>query len=153
MRLKHLLIEHSPYFVTTNIANAYPLFTDDTNARIVVTALLYLRQRGDFDLYSYVIMPDHLHLLLLPRQEKSVSEMMHSIKSFTAKEINKHMNRSGKVWQEDYYEHAVRGKADFDEKLIYIHNNPVKAGLVKTAEDYKYSSAYKEAYVDAYPYT
>jgi REP element-mobilizing transposase RayT len=68
----------------------------------------------------------------------SLSRIMHSIKSFTAHEINKVLNRKGKVWQDENYDRIIRDNEDFLEKLEYIANNPIKMNLAKDYEDYRW---------------
>ncbi len=69
---------------------------------------------------------------------ETLSKIMHSIKSFTAHEINKMLNRKGKVWQNESYDRAIRNEDEFLEKLNYIANNPIKASLARQYEDYKW---------------
>ena len=90
-------------------------------------------------LYAVVVMPDHFHMLIEPQpkewdQDKnpvfwSISELMHSIKSFTAKEINKTCGSSGSVWQKDYHDRLIRSDSDLGEKFEYITTNPQRSGL------------------------
>jgi REP element-mobilizing transposase RayT len=70
---------------------------------------------------------------------------MHSLKSYTAKKINNLLGRSGKIWQDGFYERIIRNEDDLREKAIYIENNPVRERLVEEPEKYFYSSArYRE---------
>lgn len=94
----------------------------DRIQRIVVDNLLH-HDGVDYDLYDFVVMPNHVHFLALPYEEPS--NLISSIKSYTAKQINKEMNRSGMVWQGDYFDKIIRSVNDFQEKSEYIKQNPL----------------------------
>ena len=81
-------------------------------------------------------MDDHVHIVINPTD--TLSKIMHSIKSFTAHEINKALNRTGKVWQDENYDRVLRNEEEFLEKLNYIANNPIKSNLAERHEDYKW---------------
>ena len=91
-------------------------------------------------LTSWVVMPNHVHFLLLPLNENSLSDIVHSIKSYTATKVNKALERTGQFWQEDYFDRFIRTEEHYYYTTNYIHNNPVKAGLCKAAKDWKFSS-------------
>ena len=85
---------------------------------------------GDrYHLGEWVIMPNHVHVLVTPLGEHKLSDIVHSWKSFTANQINKALNRRGKVWQEEYYDRIIRGPQHLYLVEQYIHNNPQKAGI------------------------
>jgi REP element-mobilizing transposase RayT len=97
---------------------------------IVLDACRYF-DGNRYRLWAAVVMPDHVHLLLQPAAiEKgrwhSLSAILHSIKSFTAKKINTLMGRKGSVWQDESFDRIVRDENEFLEKWNYIRNNPVK---------------------------
>ena len=66
---------------------------------------------------------------------------MESVSKFTSRRINQALSRSGAFWQDSYHDHAVRSREDFDGILLYMHHNPVQAGLVQEPEHWPYSSA------------
>ena len=92
-------------------------------------------------LYAVVVMPDHFHLLIEPQPKAwdtegnpifwELAELMHSIKSFTSKEINKANGTSGSVWQKDYHDRLIRSDSDLGEKFEYITTNPQRSELTK----------------------
>jgi primosomal protein N' len=96
--------------------------------------------------YAACVMPDHVHLLIqpLPIQEAgkegvySLTEVLHSIKSFSAHEVNQVMKREGPVWQQESYDRMIRSESDLHEKWNYIWNNPRTIGLVGPNEDYAF---------------
>ena len=96
-----------------------------------------------YDLYAVVVMPEHVHLLLLPlRDEKgwpySLPTILKLIKGTSARSVNKVSESNGPVWQEESFDHVLRSQESFEEKLEYIRQNPVRRGLVKMPEDYKW---------------
>lgn len=96
-----------------------------------------------YDLHSWVIMPNHGHILLSPAPEYSLAAIMHSIKSFTANFANKTLGRNGRFWSPEYFDRFIRDRNHFENTVKYIENNPVKAGLCKSPADWRWSSARK----------
>ncbi len=114
---------------------------DPSVASCVVKAL----RKGEselnqYKLLAYVVMPNHVHVLLTPKME--VSKLMDGLKGFTARAANKILNRTGKpFWQDETFDHWLRRNESFPRLISYIENNPVKAKLVARAEDWPWSSA------------
>ncbi|MFQ5692305.1 MAG: transposase, partial [Nitrospinota bacterium] len=129
------------YFVTTNIDRRKSLLSDRGLASKVVEAIYFLRRKGRFRLHAFVLMPDHLHLICSPLSNHGLPSIVHSLKSYTAKELNREMGKTGKVWQSGYYSYAIRGLRDLEEKVRYVWENPLRRGLVERPEDYPFSSA------------
>jgi len=98
-------------------------------AKIVADALLYFNNKK-YILDDWVIMPNHVHILVKPINNYSLQEITHSWKSFTANEINKVLGRSGQLWLHESYDHIVRNEKAFFAIKNYIRNNPVKANLI-----------------------
>ena len=95
---------------------------------------------GHYELGAFVVMANHVHVLLLPRI--APSRLLQSLKGFTAREANRMLGRTGEpFWQAESYDHWVRDEEEYGRIARYIENNPVKAGLVARAEDYLWSSA------------
>jgi putative DNA methylase len=95
---------------------------------------------GHYELHAWVIMPNHIHLLLTP--QVSLSKLLGSMKSATAKRANGILNRDRiAFWQDESYDHLVRDRDQFRNIQRYIENNPVTAGLVAVPQDYIWSSA------------
>jgi putative transposase len=98
-------------------------------------------RRQECDLHAYVIMPNHVHVLLTPKV--SPSKLMQYIKGASAREANKILGLPGRpFWQHESYDHQVRTTEEFSKIRRYIENNPVKAGLAATMETYRWSSAW-----------
>ena len=86
-------------------------------------------------------MPNHVHVLVEINAEYQLSQIVHSWKSFTAKEANRILGTSGRYWQPDYFDRFIRDDAHYVNAVAYIHQNPVKAKLVTKPEDWPYGSA------------
>ena len=85
-----------------------------------------------------MVMPDHVHTVLRLGEQQTLSRVLHSIKRYTAREINKHLSRSGALWQKGYTDWGIRTEAAFNDTIRYCYTNPVRVGLVETASDYPY---------------
>lgn len=95
------------------------------------------------DLHALVVMSTHVHLLFHMRFDTEnaiipLRKLTHSIKSFSTHKINNLNGGKGSLWEDESFDHVVRDDDAFEEKLLYIRMNPVKAGLVERAEDYKW---------------
>ena len=94
------------------------------NRRIVSDALLFFNNIK-YHLYSFVIMPNHVHVLLSPINSYKVIKEIGKVKSFTSKQINKRLGREGAVWQREIFDRLVRSENHFNAYDDYIMNNPV----------------------------
>jgi len=109
-------------------------------AQLVLASIQYGVQLGHYEMHSWVIMPNHVHLLLTP--QVSVSRLLGSLKAASAKGANLLLERTGQpFWQDESYDHLVRGSDEFRRIQWYIENNPVTACLVAAPEEYAWSSA------------
>jgi REP element-mobilizing transposase RayT len=96
-------------------------------------------------LSAWVVMPNHVHLVTTPLPGKQLAKIMQSLKSFTANEANKELERKGRFWMPDYFDRYVRNRRHFAAAIHYVENNPVKAGLCRRPEDWPFSSAWFKA--------
>src|SRR5437867_3864944 len=92
-------------------------------------------------LLAWVIMPNHVHLLV-EMWQTPLSKLLHSWKILSSKRANALLGRSGQLWQEDYRDRYMRDEEHYWKTVRYIENNPVKAGLVKSPEQWRFSSAW-----------
>jgi len=107
---------------------------------MVQNALLF-HDKNKYRLSSWMIMPNHVHLLCTPTAGHNLAEIMHSLKSYTANEANKTLGREGRFWQKEYFDRYIRNARHFAGVVAYIENNPVKARLCEKAEDWPFGSA------------
>jgi len=115
--------------------------SDKRIATLVQNSILHLDGKK-YRLIAWVLMPNHLHILIQTLPGHSVSEIMHSLKSYTAHEANKILDRNGHFWYKEYFDRYIRNGDHFRATVRYIEENPVKAHLCKKPEDWKFSSAY-----------
>jgi len=109
-------------------------------ALIVERALLFFDGQR-YRLLAWCVMPNHVHTLIRQEPGFPLGKTVQSWKSFTAKEINSSLGRSGHVWHPDYFDRFIRNEEHLSAALTYIEKNPVKAGLVKEAKNWLWSSA------------
>ena len=112
----------------------------------VLKSLLFGHEQRRYQMYAACVMPDHVHFLFEPQVKEQdnegkpvfwpLAELMHSIKSFTAHEINKLEKTTGQVWENESFDRMIRGDADLEEKFHYICRNPWDSGVVPVTESY-----------------
>jgi putative DNA methylase len=103
----------------------------------------FLRWNAEkYRLSSWVIMPNHVHVLLEPVNGVRVPELMHSIKSFTSHAANKLLGRTNSFWAKEYFDRYIRDRRHFANAVAYIENNPVKARLCAAPQEWPYGSAH-----------
>lgn len=147
------------FFVTTTLIDFRPLLLNDSYYRLIANSLNYMQRRGDFTLIAYCIMPTHLHLVLQTSGEKSISDIMRDFKKYTSFRIRKRLENDGhhgiveslrlspgsrqvfKVWMDRFDDLLITNEETLRTKIEYIHQNPVRAGLVERDIDWPYSSA------------
>jgi REP element-mobilizing transposase RayT len=88
-------------------------------------------------------MPNHVHALVEIRSDYHLDQIVHSWKSYTAKQANRLLRRDGPFWAPEYFDRFMRDDAHLATTLIYIEENPVKAGLCATVSDWRFSSAWR----------
>ncbi len=112
------------------------------SVRSIVLECCLHENRIKFDLRVAIVMPDHVHLIFTPLVDDqamavcSLAEIMDAIKGASAHKINKKLGRKGRVWQAESFDHVLRSSENLDAKIIYILENPVRAGLVRKSADY-----------------
>jgi REP element-mobilizing transposase RayT len=125
------------YFVTFRAASVE--LTAELRAIVLSAARHFDGQR--YTLWAAVVMPDHVHLLLTPRESEpgqcwSLASILHSVKGYAAKEVNRRLGRAGAVWMQESFDRMTRDEEEFREKWAYIRNNPVTKALCERADDW-----------------
>lgn len=95
-----------------------------------------------YRLYAWVIMPNHVHVLLMPSASYALAAIVQSWKSYTAKQANRILQRAGEFWQREYFDRYIRHNRHFAAAVSYIEGNPVSAGLCARPEDWLFGSAH-----------
>ena len=139
------------YFVTTNAWGSTFLFQVEETARIIVGKMLEYRDKGNYLLHDFVLMPNHLHLILTPADTVSLEKAMQLIKGGSSFEIHKARGARLEIWQAGFHESRVACWADYRNKRDYIWFNPVAAKLVEKPEMWVYGSASGKYKLDPVP--
>jgi len=127
-----------------NRASTGPLSLRNPEIAAMTVEAIHFRDRKQYGLPSYVVMPNHVHLLITPLIE--ISKVMQSLKRFTAREGNRILNLIGQpFWQEESYDRLVRDETELQRITRYIEMNPVHAGLAAIPEEFPWSSAAQQA--------
>ncbi|QDU87369.1 Transposase IS200 like protein [Pirellulimonas nuda] len=148
------------HFLTFSCFRRLPLLDRDRSRRWLLQALRLGQTKQMFDLWAYVIMPEHVHVILLPRSDARIAEILSTIKQSTSKRALVWLRENApdylpqlsdaqpngthcyRFWQRGGgYDRNLRSVRDVHEKIRYIHENPVRRGLVKRSTDWHWSSA------------
>ncbi|MCD6249842.1 MAG: transposase [candidate division Zixibacteria bacterium] len=133
-------------FITTTVFEWKPVLTRGNVCPIIIEELNKTRSLFRLSIISYVIMPSHIHLLLGFPNIEDLSKSIQSFKSISSRQVKQlsvpELVENGyKLWKPRFDDLIVTSEKQLKIKMEYIHNNPVRAGLVEAAEDWRYSSA------------
>lgn len=137
------------YFVTAGLWGKRSLFQTERMAKLLVDTLFHYRLEGKYLLHEFVVMPNHIHLLLSPSE--NLARAMQFIKGGFSFRAKKELGFSMEIWERGYVEHRVRDASDYEHHVEYIRQNPVRARLVERPEAYPYSSAVDRQSLDPRP--
>jgi REP-associated tyrosine transposase len=129
------------YFVTTDTWQKHPLFINTVLANIVVEQIVSCRDRGFYKRHAFVLMLDHLRVLLTPGETTSVEKTMQMIKGGSAHRMGQESPQKFPIWHAGFHDRWMRDAEEYRGSKRYIEQNPVEAKLVERPEDYGYSSA------------
>jgi putative transposase len=129
------------FFATTKTSMGQRLFQPERNAMLLVDVLRSCLAKREFQLHDFVIMPDHVHLLMTLDGNMTIERAMQLIKGRFSFRIKKELGYLGEVWQGGFSEVRVENPSSFAKRREYIAQNPVKAGLVNCPKDYLYCYA------------
>ena len=148
-----------PHFVTCTVLHWIPLFTRQESVQIIIDSLKFLQQKDNLKLYAYVILENHLHMVV---QSNDIDKSMKAFKQYTAKALLELLKKENvkmildqlqfykkahhkatdyQVWEEGYQPKLIQTDAMMISKIKYIHQNPVKRGYVDEERHWRYSSA------------
>ena len=139
------------YFITASAYLKQQLLQSEGTALLFVDVLYHYRGQGKYLLHEFVVMPDHLHLLIAPGAQVTLERAMQFIKGGYSYRVKKELGLAGERWQTSFHDHRVRDATEYQRFRTYIHQNPVRRGLVDVAERYPYSSANPKFALDAVP--
>ncbi len=124
------------FFVTTKTSMGRRLLQSDRFAGLLVDVLRLCVKAGRFEVDDFVIMPDHLHLLVSVGSQISIEKAMQFVKGGFSYRVKKELGYNGEVWQRGFSEVRVRGRDSFEAHRRYIAENPLRAGLVREGEEF-----------------
>jgi|HubBroStandDraft_6_1064221.scaffolds.fasta_scaffold39646_2 putative transposase len=128
------------YFITICAHMQQNLFQRDEVAELMVATFEKYRDAGEYELHEYVVMPNHIHLLL-SLNHQNLGRIIQFIKGGFSHALHQYGCAFATVWQQRYYDRRIRDENEFAEVAEYIRQNPVRKGLVESAADYPFSSA------------
>jgi len=117
----------------------------------MVDMLAHYREKGIYSLHAFVVMPEHIHVLLTPASEVSLERAIQHVKGGSARDIGAQLSMQFPVWQRGYTDHRIRDERDFGEHVRYIEQNPLKRRLALAASEYPWSSATGKYALDTMP--
>lgn len=144
MNYKRVFIQNSFVFITIVTYNRNKILTNYIN--LLRYAFKKTKENYDFEIIAIGVMPDHLHMILNPKDIYEYPKIISSIKYCFSRRLNivgqvcPTYDRAKLIWQRRYYEHTILDKLDLNNHIDYIHYNSVKHGYVKVAKNWKYSS-------------
>ena len=137
------------YFITFSTWQRQRLFVVEPYVRLFLKTLYHYKRQGTFHLHAFVLMPEHVHLLITP--ETTLERAMQLIKGGVSHSFGSEFGRTKEIWQRGFTDHRIRDDVDFEVHRGYIHRNPVKRGLVQNAAEYRYCSAFPGFRLDSWP--
>jgi putative transposase len=140
-RLRRLLLSDRFFFITCRLL-PHRRRLEEPELECLAGVVCERREKHHFLLTAWVFLPNHWHAILFPRFPVTVSRVMESIKVGSTLRINVGRKEPGLLWQPRFFDRALRSVKEYNEKVQYIHLNPVRASLVKGAEDWPWSSVH-----------
>jgi REP element-mobilizing transposase RayT len=164
-RRYRVLDSNKPHFFTITLVEWIHLFDEEEHRNVIIDSLRFAQQNKGLIIHAYVIMPSHFHMIAKAKPGSELWPIIRDLKKYTSKMIVRGILASTvderkwplkffrdacaglkqyteyRVWQDGYHGVLIFSDRMFYQKLTYIHNNPVKAKLVKRAEDFEFSSA------------
>ena len=164
MEIRNKISEDYPYFLTLTVVDWVDVFTRPIYKHIIIESLTYCQKEKGLIIYCWCLMSNHLHLIAQAKDDTNLSDVLRDFKKYTSKQIIKAMldnpesrrqwmldrfkfagqfknHVTYKFWQDGNEAKEIYSSEFLQQKLEYIHNNPVKAEIVENPIDYKYSSA------------
>ena len=143
-KLRKYDIPNHGHFITTNTFERRKIFVNEKACPVIIDDLKFYRKKFDFKLFGYVIMPDHIHCVILPNENTKIPDIIRDIKKHTAKVLSELINNNEieskgirkkakvyKIWQDGFYDFNIYSQKKLIEKLNYIHTDPVRSKIVE----------------------
>ena len=140
-RLRRLVLSDRFFFITCRVYRPRGKL-NEFEFSILADVIGERRKEHRFLLTAWVFLPDHWHAIIFPRAPLTISTVLESIKVGATRRINTRRGERGVLLQGRFFDRALRTVKEYNEKVAYIHWNPVKAGWVERSEDWKWSSVH-----------
>ena len=147
---KRIFLDGYSYYLTVVTHKRNPILIDNIN--LLRESFRVSKRKYRYKIEAIVILPDHFHTIITPKNAKDYPHIVRTIKQHFSKHCDakyyEHLEQSTSrqkegykpIWQKKYFEHTIRDQKDFEEKVKYIYNNPIKHGYVENIKDWKHSS-------------
>src|SRR5262249_50200043 len=139
------------YFVATKTYAGMALFQSARVAELFLATLFSYREQRKFQVHEFVLMPNHLHLILTPWSCSTLERAMQLVKGGFSHRAGKELGMNREIWQRGYVDHRIRDSLDYFRHREYIRTNPVRAHLADAPDRYAYSSASPKFVLDPLP--
>jgi putative transposase len=140
-RIARIVIPEWPYHVTHRGNNKQPIFYDEEDIERYIRLVRVYKSKWNCKILGYSLMPNHIHLLIVPSENPGLAKAMQGISLCYAQDFNRRYKRTGRLWEARYFSSIIDRDHYFWAVVRYIDWNSVRAGLVKKPEVYKWSSA------------
>jgi putative transposase len=138
------------FFISSVCHERRPLLSADESAQLLIRTIYQYRVEKKFLLHEFVVMHDHVHLIMTPEDAITIEKVIQLIKGRFSFEVGKKYPKR-ELWQRSFMLHRIENKNDYLEHRTYIRQNPVRKGYVKSAPEYAYSSANSRFKLDPMP--
>lgn len=130
---------HGTYFVSASTCMKRCLLQSERTATLLIEVLRGYREQEKYLLHEFAVMPNHFHLLITPTV--TLEQAMQFVKGGFSFQAKKRFGLTTEIWQTSFYDHRVRDAEEYERFKNYIHDNPVRRGVVQKAEDWPFGSA------------
>ncbi|MGD0989952.1 MAG: transposase [Candidatus Sulfotelmatobacter sp.] len=151
MKPGRLISPPGTYFVTFSTFHRRKLFTVEIYVRLLLKTLYRYRREGRYELHAFVVMPEHVHLLLTPENNVTIERAVQLIKGAYSHDLGSIIGRQSEIWERGFTDHRIRNEMDFAHHRNYIHQNPVERRMVNDPSEYRYCSAFPGFKLDPRP--
>lgn len=140
-RMARLVAVNYPHHITQRGNNRDAVFFQDKDRQFYLQALKKFSSLWELEIWAYCLMPNHVHVLGVPRKPESLAKGLGSTNLLYTQFVNRRYERSGRLWQNRFFSNIIERETYLWAVVRYIEKNPVRGGLVKSPEDYPWSSA------------
>ena len=140
-RVRHGQADWLSFHVTTRTTGGAFYLASPEEKKRILDALAFYRKEGRFRLYGFVVMDNHLHLVIQPEEEQPLADIMRDFKTWTSR-TNRLKPRGRKLWERRYDDNRIDSADELRSVLRYMHENPVRARMATAPQDYPYSSVH-----------